>query len=555
MASLVRTKPLSLCISRCAELIHDLNDVPQFQGLQRQVKALLSSFLSMMRTVHPNRLDKLQSDPSYSPGLTLLAAYLGELGKTCGYYGTGAGSEWQLSDKDRAFVLDEIDNPFDKLSTKLSCLAQTLQELVDDEQIDYETKMEKLCEWAESSFTHWSFFQGEFEAARTLAAATSSASEDRSAARSITADDDSVYPSSAKIPQMPKRQKTSIWDKIGEHLAEEGIQGDDAIENLARDLRACARNLVRGERPKCKPVLPRSGTDNRQSIEIASKKANIPASDEPKTPSSASFEPSSKKAKTTTSAKPKAAIAALEDWFNRDFVSSKMTAALDKIKTDFTTYLPEICVVAFKQETEEDTRNYCQALDLIYTMACRDTSRSKLHARLAKELQAKTPAQIRNLMASKEIGIAQSDKEPVTGYLLRKCLIDWDHGKLGNTKISVENFALGLSGFIGDLAKQGVFNEGHIHSFIRGQWGPTLKRNQFMAVYKLLRATGPMLDSQKDTSDMEDHFKRISGLRDKKKTPEVVKELAQELTSLRSSGWKKQTKVVNQVEEAIRKKM
>ena len=106
-----------------------------------------------------------------------------------------------------------------------------------------------------------------------------------------------------------------------------------------------------------------------------------------------------------------------------------------------------------------------------------------------------------------KIGIAQSDKEPVTGYLLRICLIDWDHGKLGNTKISVENFALGLSGFIGDLAKQGVFNEGHIHSFIRGQWGPTLKRNQFMAVYKLLRATGPMLDSQKDTSDMEDHFK------------------------------------------------
>lgn len=554
MASLVRTKPLNLCIARCAELIHDLDDVPHFQGLQQQVKALLSSFLSMMRAVHPDRLDNLQSDPSYSPGLSLLAAYLGELGKTCGYYGTGTESEWQLSDKDRAFVLDEIDNPFNRLSMKLSCLAQTLQELVVDEQIDYGTKMEKLCEWTESIFVHWNFFQGEFEAARVLAAATSSASEDRSAARSTATDDDSVYLSSDETPQMPEPQKASVWDKIGEQLAEEGIQ-DDAIEKIASDLKTCARSLVRGELPRFGPVLPRFGMDNRQSIEIASKKANILASGQPKTPSGASVEPSSKKTKTLATAKPKAAIAASEDWFNRDFVSSKITAALDKIKTDFTTYLPELCVVAFKQETEKDTRNYCQALDLIYTISCRDTSRSKIHARLVKELQAKTPAQIRKLMTSKEIGIAQSDKEPVTGYLFCKCSEDWDHGKHGNNKISVEHFALGLSGFIGDLAKQGVFNAEHVHSFVRVQWGPTLKRNQFMAVYKLLRATGPMLDSQKDTSDMEDHFKRIAGLRDKKKTPGIVKELAQELASLRSSGWKKQTKVMNQVEEAIRKKM
>lgn len=554
MASLVRTKPLSVCISRCAELIHDLNDVPQFQGLQQQVKALLSSLLSMMRTVHPNRVDNLQSDPSYSPGLTLLAAYLGELGKTCGYYGTSTESEWQLSDKERVFILEEIDNPFDRLSMKLCCLAQTLQALVDDEQIEYETKIEKLCEWTESIFPHWNFFQGEFEAARTLAAATSSASEDRSAARSTTTDDDSVYLSSAETPQMPEPQKASVWDTIGEKLAEEGIQ-DDAIEKIASELKACARSLVRGERPRFGPVLPKLGTDDRQPTEIASKKTIIPASGKLKTCSGASAEPSSKKTKTPASAKSKAAIAPSEDWFNRDFVSSKMTAALDKIKTDFTTYVPELLVVAFKQETEIDTRNYRQALDLIYTMACRDTSRSKIHARLAKELQKKTPAQIRNLMVSKEIGIAQSDEEPVTGYLFCKCSEDWDHGKHGNNKISVENFALGLSTFIGNLARQEVFNAGHVHSLVQVQWGATLKRNQFMAVYKLLRATGPMLDAQKDTSDMEDHFKRISGLRNKKKAPEIVKELAQELTSLRGSGWNKQTKVMNQVEEAIRKKM
>lgn len=531
MASLVRTKPLSVCISRCAELIHDLNDVPQLQGLQQQVKALLSSLISMMRTARPNRLNTSQPDPSYSPGLTLLAAYLGELGNTCGYYGTGTESEWQLSGKERAFILEEIDNPFDRLSMKLCCLAQTLQSLVDDEEIDYETKIEKLYDWTESTFAHWNFFQGEFEAARTLAAATSSASENRSSARSTATDDDSVYLSSDEIPQMPEPQKASVWDKIGDELAEEGIQ-DDVIEKIASELKACARSLVRGERPRFGPVLPKLGTIDRQSTEIASKKTKTPAS-----------------------AKPKAVIAPSEDWFNRDFVSSKMTTALYKIKADFTTYVPELLVVAFKQETEKDTRNYRQALDLIYTMACRDTSRSKIHARLAKEMQAKTPTQIRSIMISKEIGIAQSDKEPVTGYLFCKCSEDWDHGKHGNNKISGENFALGLSAFIGDLAKQGVFNAGHVHSLVRVQWGPTLKRNQFMAVYKLLRATGPMLDSQKDTSDMEDHFKRISGLRDKKKTPEIVKEMAQELTSLRSSGWKKQTKVMNQVEEAIKKKM
>lgn len=547
MASLVREKPLSVCITRCAELIHDLNDIPQFRGLQQQIMALLSSLLSMIRAVHPNELDTSQPDPTYSPGLSLLAAYLHELGRTCDYYGTGAETEWRLSDEDRAFVLGKIDNPFDRLSEKLCCLAQTLQALIDDEQTDYETKIQKLCEWTESTFTHWNFFRGEIEAARILAAAFSSASEDHSTTHSPTTADDSEDLSNDEIPQMPEPKTASAWDKIGEQLVDEGIQ-DDAIDKIADDLKACARRLIQGERP-------RFGSDERQSAETASNNITTPASNKPKPSSGASAEPPTKKTKTSANAKPKTASAPSQDWFNRDFVSSKVTAALDRIKTNFEVFFPELLEIAFKQETDQDSRNYRQALDLLYMMACHDSSRSRVYARLARDLQAKTPARIRNIMVSKEVGTAVSSQEPVTGYLFKKCSEDWDHGKNGSKEISAENFALDLSRFVGELAKFGVFNAKHVHCLIRVQLGATPKRNQFTAVYKLLKTTGPMLDAQSDKSNMEEHFQRISNLRDKRKTPEIVKELAQELSSLRNSGWKKkQTKVMDQVEEEMRKK-
>lgn len=547
MAPSIRIKPLTVCISRCTELIHDLTGIPQFHGLQQQAKALLSALLSMMRTVHPKNLDPLQSDPSYNPGLSLLAAYLHKLGKICGHYGTGAETEWQLSDKDRAFILDEVENPFERLGEMLSYLAQTLQALIEDPQTDYETRMEKLCNWAESTFEDWDFFQGEFEAARALAAATSTARESHSTAGTPTTADESFETCCDKVPQKQEPQTASVWDKIGEQLAREGIQ-DDAIEKVANDLKVCVRSLVRGE-------LPSFGPTEHESADPTANNTKISTSDNPKASGGSPTEHSTKKSKTKPSAKPTIASAPSEDWFDRDVVSSKVAAALAKIKAEYDICLAEISVVALKQETDEDARNYRQALDVIYTIACRDTSRSRLHARVAKDLQAKTPARIRNAMVSKEAGTVKSGERPVTGYLLEKCSADWVHGKNGSSKISVENFAFGLSGFIGDLAKFGVFSAAQVHSFIRAQLAETPKRNQFMAVYKLLKATGPMLDSQSDKSDMEEHFKQISSLRDKKKHPEIVKELAQELSSLRHAGWKnKQTKVMDQVEEAMRKK-
>ncbi|KKY35615.1 putative eukaryotic initiation factor 4f subunit p130 [Diaporthe ampelina] len=572
MDSLARTKPLNVCITRCAELIHDLHDITQFQALQQQVKALLTSLLSMMRVVNPNKLDTSQSDPTNSPGLTLLAAYLHELNKTCVYYGTVAETELELSNEDRGFVLGEISKSFDRLADKLCYLAHRLQALADDEQTDYRTKIQNLCQWAESTFEDWHFFQGEFEAIRVLAAATSAAKKDHSTTRTPTAADDSVDSSSDEIPQKPEHRVASVWDKIGEQLAEEGIQ-DDAIEKVANDLKACARSLVRGERPRFGPNEPEPAKtimNSPKKSAIGKTRASNDASDDATTKviktstsgnpanssaASASTDPTTKESKTTANAKPKPGDAALDDWFNRDFVSSKITVALDRINSkNIDLYLPQLLVVAFRQETEKDSRNFRQALDLIYAIACHDTSRSRLHARLAEKIQAKTPTQIRNIMVNKQ-GTVGSHERSVTGYLFKKCSVDWDHGKHERNKISVETFALGLSRFIGDLARFGVFNAGHIHSFIRAQWGPQLERNQFMAVCKLLRNTGPMLDSQSDKSDMEDHFKRILSLTNKKKTPEIVKELAQELSSLRSSGWQnKQTKVMDQVEEAIRKK-
>ncbi|POS74621.1 hypothetical protein DHEL01_v206993 [Diaporthe helianthi] len=552
MASLSRTKPLSICIMRCAELIHHLDGIPQFQHLQQQAKALLSSLMSMLRAVRPNDLDQRQPDPTYSPGLSLLAAYLNELKKTCGYYGTTAQTEWKISDDERAFVLVEVGDPFKRLAGVLSELAHSLQAIIDDGQAHYHTRIQRLCEWAESIFEGWNFFQGEFEAAKTLAAAFSPESEGLSTTDTFITADECGDNYSDKVPQDFEPQQVSVWNEIGEQLAQEGIK-DDAIDKVADDLKDCARSLVRGERPKF-------GTNERQSPEPTSKQTKTSRSGEV-TISNASADPSAKKAvaragvKLKGGAKLRAAESDSEDWFNRDFVSSKVTTVLDKIKRNFDLYLPELLVVAFKQQTENDNRNFSQVLDLIKTIACHDPDRARLCARLAKEIQASTPATIQTIIANKLHGTKFEGEGPVAGYLLDMCARDWDDGKNGRPSISAENFAFGLSRFVAELVKFGVFKTEHVHAFVRAQWGPTLNRSQFMAVYKLLRVTGPMLDSQSDTSDMEDHFKRIAGLVNKNKTPEPVKSLGQELLSLRSSGWKsKQTREMDRVEEAIRKK-
>lgn len=542
MASLTRTKPLSVCIMRCAELIHHLDGVPPFQDLQQQAKALLSSLMSMLRAVRPNELDQRQPDPTYSPGLSLLAAYLNKLEKTCGYYGTRAHTEWKLSDDERAFVLGEIGNPFKRLVGVLSHLAHSLQAIIDDGQAYCHTRIPKLCEWAESMFEGWNFFQGEFEAARTLAAAFSSANKSRSTTETCITADHLEDNCSNKVIQSTEPRQVSAWDEIGEQLAQEGIQDDD-IKKVANDLKACARSLVRGEQPRFAP-------NERQSPEPTSKK----------TKTSTNVKATISKAPAELSATPagvelKSSASIPEDWFDPVSVSSKVTTVLDKVKNNFDLYLPELLVVAFRQQTEKDTKNFRLVLDLIKTMACHATDRARLCARLAKEIQARTPAMIRRNIANKQHETKYDGEGPVTAYLLDMCARDWDHGKNGLPNISAENFALGLSRFIGELVKFGVFKTEHVHTYVRAQWGPTLNRNQFMAVYRLLRTTGPMLDSQSDTSDMDDHFKRIAGLVNKKKTPEPVKSLGQELLSLRSSGWKsKQTREMDQVEEAIRKK-
>ncbi|KAK2597937.1 hypothetical protein N8I77_012689 [Diaporthe amygdali] len=528
MTPFVRTKPLNVCVTRCAELIHDLNGVHQFHDLQRQVKALLSSLLAMMRTVHANKLESFDSDPARSPGLSLLAAFLHELRKTCGFYGTGGETEWRLHDEDRAFVLDELSNPFDQVAKKLSHLARTLEALVEDEQVDLPMRLWELCEWGDSIFKHWDFFQGEFAAARGLAAAISAASEHRPTVQTPTIDDGSAGRSGDKTSEECELQRSRAWNKIGEQLAEEGIS-DDAIEGVADDLKTCVRTLIRGEPLKL-------GQEKCDSSNSTAKKSQITASSKSNTVSDAS-----------------------EDLFDPEVVSSKVTAALDRIKNDFDIYLPELLVVAFQQQTDKDSRNYRQVLDLIYKMACRCGTRPRFYARLAKEIQTRTPNRFQKIITKgytrNKAEDAQSDEEPVTGYLFNKCLADWDRGKHERNKISAETFALGLSRFIGELAKYGVFSAEHIHFYIRAQWGPTLKRNQFMAVCMLLKITGPMLDSLSDSSDMDDHFKRISHLINKKKTPDTMKALATELTSLRSSGWKsKESKVMDEVEEAIKKR-
>ncbi|KAI3402014.1 hypothetical protein diail_3988 [Diaporthe ilicicola] len=534
MTSSKRKDLLAVCIDRCEKLVRDVESFHQLKRLHHHAQLFLASLRWMSRQLHLEGLHAFGSNPAKNPGLSLLAAYLYDLRKTCGYYGINAETEWRLDDKVRGSALDDLGNPFERVAWMLHHLGSTLREVFRDKEMNSQTRAQKLCQWVESMSDHWNFFRVELGAARGLAAAASAASVLRPAALTPISADGSEGLCSAKAAlKQPEVHGTHVWDKMREQLAAEGIS-DEAIEGVADDLIACARSLVRGERPL--------GPDESDLTNHTSKNSNATENGEPESFSGVSDDP-----------------------FNREVVSSKITTALDrlKLKNAFELYLPEVLVVAFEQETKKDCRNYRQVLDLIHKMACRCTdpvSPVRVLARLAKEIQVHTPAHIRETMStqghiSNDTGIVSSAEEPVTGYLFNKCLEDWEHGKHGRNKISAENFALGVSRFIGELTKFGVFNAGHVHFFIREQWGSTLKRNQFMAVCKLLKMTGPMLDSQPNSGDMEDHFKRIRSLMAKKKTSDVMKALAQELISLRSSGWKlKGSGAMDQVEEAISKR-
>lgn len=522
---------LLVCIARCSELICDVESSRQLQRLYRQARGLRSSLHKMRMAFYLHRTDTFYFDPAKHPGLRFLAVILYNLHATCGYYGLNGSTNWRLSVEDGAFALDNISNPFEQVAERLSHFAQTLHGVLDDETTDSNQKAEKLCGWADSMFGHWNFFQHEFGIARGQAAALSAVSIVCPTAYDSISDDVSEGPCTVKVAQGPEPQRSQVWDKIGEELAAEGIS-NNAIEEIADDLKACARSLVQGERPKFGPDVRNSTNHTATASKTAASGDSNPFS------------------------------GASKDLFDREVVASKITAALDRIKNNFDVHLPELLVIAFQQETEEDSRNYRQVLDLIYKIASPYNGPSRLHARLAKEIQARTPTCIREIMppnqdgpnAARDAGL-ESREEPVAGYLFNKCLKDWYHGKYERSKITAENFALGLSRFIGELAKFGVFNAEQIHFYIRAQWGNTMKINQLMAVCKLLKITGPMLDSKGESSDMEDHFRRIKTLVYQKKTSEVMKGMAQELRNLRSSRWRsKQSKAMDQVEEAIRKR-
>lgn len=516
---------VKVCMSRCAGLKSDLKSVPRLENLRRQIKALRSSLRKMNKLSRPYDSDSFEFDPTKHPGLSLLAVYLFNLRNTCGYYGMNDKTTWRLNGEQRDSALNAVDNPFERLTEKLSCFTQQLRVILANRDTNSRERAQSLCEWAESMIEHWSFFKREFGAARGLAAAASAASESRHCNLAMTMPETSANLCNCKMEIYHELEKAQVWDSIRDKLAADGV-GDDAIVKIADDLKVFVRDLVQGQHPEVAPNEVESSCHTVNTSEIT-------ASEE------------------LDEVRPFS-----EDLLDTEAISSKIRAALDRITTDFRQASNEVLTVALQEG--KDTKIFRQVLDVIYFTACRDTARAKVLAKLAKHIQDRATPHIRELMTSKkwakvkaEGGDSTNAPGPVTSWYLGKCKRTWTTGKIGGKKLSAEDFAFGLPRFIGELVKSGVFKDFHIHIYIRDKWSPTMERDEFVAVYQLLKTTGRMCEGRK----MRACFRNIESLIEKEDTPSCIKALAQELHSLRESNWKSQeSEVIDHVEEEMRKK-
>lgn len=516
---------LLVCKIRCAGLMSDVKSAPRLQDLHRQTKALRGSLRKMTKALRPYKFDSSNLNPTKHPGLSLLASYLFNLRETCGYYGFNTKTEWKLNSEQRASALDHSSNPFARLTKKLSVLAQELKVVASKKHTDSQKLAQDLCEWAESMIDHWDFFKREFGAARGLAAAISATSESREPNPFMTIPGCSAYFHNLQTASDNDIERGQVWDSIGDELAAEGI-GDDAIATIAEDLKAYVRDLVQGQRPEVSLTEHESNNHAVQASEsVSSEELN-------------------------------ALQASSEALLDRGAITSKVKAALNRINTEFNQVANEVLAVALQKDEENETKTFRLVLDLIYNTACRDTARSKALAKLAKHVQKKTTPHIRELMTSKKAASpkAQSGGStkvpgPVTSWLLGRCREAWTKGKNGSKKFSAEEAAFGLPHFIGELVKAGVLSHYHVHSCIRSKWNATMERDEFVAVYQLLKSAGGICEGKR----MDACFKDIASLIENDDTPSDIKALAQELENLRKSKWKsKESEVIDEIQAEMR---
>lgn len=505
--------------------MNDVKSVSQLEDLHQQARELRSSLRDMTKALRSYEFDSSDSDPTKHPGLSLLASYLFNLRETCGYYGFNTKTEWRLNSEQRASALNDSNNPFERLTEKLSVLAQEIKVVAAKKDTDSQELAHDLCEWADSMIEHWDFFKREFGAARGLAAAISATSEYLHSNPFMTIRGCSAYLHNLKTEGENELERGQVWDSIGDELAAEGI-GDNAIAKVAEDLKACVRDLVRGQRPEVSPMEHESNDHATQASESVTSEEfeEFPASS--------------------------------EALLGREAICSKVKAALNRIETDFDQVANEVLAVALQKDEENDTKTFRQVLDLIYNTAYRDTARSKALAKLAKHVQNNTTPHIRELMTSKKMASSKAKNGgstkgpgPVTSWMLGRCREAWTKGKNGSKKLSAEEAAFGLPQFIGELAKAGVFTPFNVHNCIRSKWNPAMERNDFVAVYQLLRSAGGMCEGKQ----MKACFKDIAGLIKNDDTPDCVKALAQELKNLRKSKWKsKESELIDEVQAEMR---
>lgn len=441
-------------------------------------------------------------------------AWLNELRTVRDLYKTYTPDDWKLHDE-RALYLNSPPYSFIEIGEFISRLAYALPSWLDEEWAGQE-QPDVWAEWTTSAFDIANELMRGLKTAKELAEINLSTSRLYqhldSLARAPTTDRTNGHNNGNIRSNSPN--DGGVWVQLREDLATEGIL-DEAIEGIEDRLKDCIRNLVQGKTPHWEPPAIEHNTAKRSTVPDVSPHDGFESN------------------YTNTNDRLDEAVV------------QKVTAAFDiLLPENYHKVAPEIMEIAMQSELEQSAKTFRQVLRIMYDTACRDPGQAAIYARFARDLQKNlTPKLQKCICPSQSFWNAQAgyDPGPVTIYLENRCWEDWNHGKKGRRQVSPENFALGLSCFIGELVKHKVLGIPYASILTRRLLGPDppVGITQFVALYQLLRIAGSTMEPEDSISeDMSLCFQRINTLMYAPGAPKRLKALGMELKEMRRSGWK-----------------
>ena len=503
MAAVFDTVELNSCLLRCLKIMYDLISIPQLSTLQSNVKDFLSAVLYILRAIdrEPAVLDNISVERRDGARRVFknCATCLEELDSVCYLFKECSIHGWKLDDDEtgRALFIDLETSPISDIGGILSYLGYTLPGWLEDGLIN-QKQVGTWDDWAKSMADNMDEFQLRIDIARELARinlSTTSLQQNLTPVTTALPADALNSSHDGGIETAPYHGDNQVWARIGEDLAAEGVFGA-TIERIEDRLKDCVRRLARGRIPHWKPSDYSAADGTRTST-------NGESVDEPVT-------------------------------------LSQAVEVVGRLRPEiYDSVAPGIFKIAVRS-----VKAFRKVLGALYDSACRDPDRAAVHARLAKSLQTRSTGKIRKRMPSSRTvwnGETRTEKGPVTSYLWNRCWTDWNNGKHGRLQISAQNFALGLSSFIGQLVKHKMFYIYHAHILLDRllQPAPPVGRVQFVALYHLLRTVGCIIEgSTRISEEMSAHFERIDAIIDSNDVAYDIFVLGMGVRGMRLRGWK-----------------